>query len=122
VTPQETLKTKLIHDKLSAEPKYRNVFHGISSIVSEKGIGGMYKGYLATLMKQSSNQAVRFLVFDQTQAQLQNVIPIKVLCDLLCGGFAGFCSTMFNNPVDVIKTKMQGIDADKYKGFMDCGK
>ena len=33
VTPQETLKTKLIHDKLSPTPKYRNLFHGIYSIV-----------------------------------------------------------------------------------------
>ena len=34
VTPQETLKTRLIHDKLSAEPKFRNVFHGIYTIAS----------------------------------------------------------------------------------------
>lgn len=27
---------------------------------------------------------------------------------------------MFNNPVDVVKTKMQGQDAGKYKGFADC--
>jgi solute carrier family 25 citrate transporter 1 len=33
VTPQETIKTKLIHDKLSDTPKYRNVFHGIKTIV-----------------------------------------------------------------------------------------
>ena len=35
VTPQETLKTRLIHDKLSATPKYNNLFHGIYSIVKE---------------------------------------------------------------------------------------
>lgn len=39
---------------------------------------------------------------------------------MLSGGFAGFCSTMFNNPVDVVKTQMQGIDSAKYKGFGDC--
>ena len=33
VTPQETLKTKLIHDKLSPQPQYRNLFHGIYSII-----------------------------------------------------------------------------------------
>lgn len=33
VTPQETLKTKLIHDKLSPNPQYKNVFHGIYTIV-----------------------------------------------------------------------------------------
>ena len=38
----------------------------------------------------------------------------------MAGGFAGFCSTMANNPVDVVKTKMQGVDSGKYKGFADC--
>ena len=33
VTPQETLKTKLIHDKLSANPQYKNLFDGIRKIV-----------------------------------------------------------------------------------------
>ena len=55
VTPQETLKTKLIHDKLSPEPKYRNLFHGIYSIIQTQGLGGCYKGVVPTLMKQSSN-------------------------------------------------------------------
>ena len=45
-----------------------------------------------------------------------------MICDLFAGGFAGFCSVMANNPIDVIKTKMQGVDADKYKGFMDCSR
>jgi solute carrier family 25 citrate transporter 1 len=27
---------------------------------------------------------------------------------------------MFNNPIDVIKTKMQGVDSHKYSGFSDC--
>jgi len=55
VTPQETLKTKLIHDKLSPEPRYRNLFHGIYTIVQTQGLGGCYKGVVPTLMKQSSN-------------------------------------------------------------------
>ena len=40
----------------------------------------------------------------------------------LAGAFAGFCSTMANNPVDVIKTKMQGLKAAEYDGFVDCFK
>ena len=51
VTPQETLKTKLIHDKLSVTPQYRNVFHGIYTIVQTTGIGGIYKGVVATMLK-----------------------------------------------------------------------
>jgi len=33
VTPQETLKTKLIHDKLSADPQYKNLFSGVYKII-----------------------------------------------------------------------------------------
>lgn len=51
VTPQETLKTKLIHDKLSANPQYKNLFHGIYKIVQTQGVAGLYRGYLATLLK-----------------------------------------------------------------------
>jgi solute carrier family 25 citrate transporter 1 len=29
---------------------------------------------------------------------------------------------MFNNPVDVVKTKMQGLEAAKYGGFTGCFK
>lgn len=32
VTPQETLKTKLIHDKIAEQHKYKNLFHGIYTI------------------------------------------------------------------------------------------
>ena len=28
---------------------------------------------------------------------------------------------MFNNPIDVIKTNMQGLDAAKYGGPLGCG-
>lgn len=55
VTPQETLKTKLIHDKVSGEHKYKNLFHGIYTIASKQGVNGMYKGVLATVLKQSTN-------------------------------------------------------------------
>jgi len=120
VTPQETLKTKLIHDKISATPKYRNLFHGIYTIGSQQGPAGMYRGVLATLLKQSSNQGVRFVVFEDAKTHLGKFLQTKVLVDLLAGAFAGFCSVMANNPVDVVKTKMQGVDAAQYKGFADC--
>ncbi len=118
VTPQETLKTKLIHDKLSEHPQYKNVFHGIRTIVEKQGLGGMYKGVVPTVLKQSTNQGVRFVVFEESQKRLNTFIKYKILCDLLAGGFAGFCSVMFNNPIDVIKTNLQGLDAAKYGGFV----
>jgi len=28
----------------------------------------------------------------------------KIAVDIIAGGFAGFCSVMANNPIDVVKT------------------
>jgi solute carrier family 25 citrate transporter 1 len=55
VTPAETLKVKLIHDRLSETPKYHGLFHGISSIVKTEGFSGIYKGLVPTILKQGSN-------------------------------------------------------------------
>jgi solute carrier family 25 (mitochondrial citrate transporter), member 1 len=111
VTPQETLKTKLIHDRLSPTPQYKNIFSGIYTIASQTGVRGLYQGVVPTIMKQSSNQAVRFVVFADTKKYLATYMTNKVAVDFIAGGFAGFCSVMANNPVDVIKTKMQQKDA-----------
>lgn len=122
VTPQETIKTQLVHDKLQPEPKYRNIFHGVSEIVKANGIMGIYRGYSATLIKQSTNQGVRFLVYTEAAEALRDYISVRTLRDLVAGGVAGAASVFANNPIDVIKTRLQGVDAHKYAGFVDCGK
>ena len=120
VTPMETLKVKLIHDKLSDKPKYNNLFHGIYKIGQQYGFAGIYSGVVPTIIKQSSNQAVRFVVFEDAQKVMNKVIPFPMLADLFAGAFAGAVSVIANNPVDVVKTKLQGLDAHKYKGVNDC--
>ena len=119
VTPMETIKTKLIHDRISGSNKYRGLFHGISEIVREKGLGGIYKGLIPTVLRQGSNQMIRFFVYDDTKKFFMPYMP-HTLAMFLAGGVAGAASVMGNNPIDVIKTNMQSLDAQKFKGPMDC--
>jgi solute carrier family 25 citrate transporter 1 len=123
VTPMETLKVKLIHDRFQEKPRYKTFFHGISTIYREEGFKGMYKGPLATVARQSSNAGIRFLVYDETKSLMDkhfSFLP-KAAILMLSGGVAGAVNVFANGPIDVVKTNMQGLDAKKYKNSFDCG-
>jgi len=123
VTPMETIKVKLIHDQLSPSPKYRGFFHGVYSIAKVQGLSGCYKGLIPTIVKQGSNQMIRFAVFYELKKRMLGDDPTKkfsVLQSMFAGGVAGAASVFGNTPVDVVKTRMQGLESDKYKGVLDC--
>lgn len=125
VTPMETLKVKFIADQRSENPKYKGFSHGVKSIIATDGIMGCYRGLTATMMKQGSNQAIRFYVMETLKDKYRGGDPSvhvpKLLVGLM-GGFAGACSVVGNTPLDVVKTRMQGLEAKKYKNTFDCAK
>jgi len=123
VTPMETIKVKLIHDQLSPTPKYRGFFHGVYSIAKQQGLSGCYKGLVPTILKQGTNQMIRFGVFYDLKRRIVGDDPSKKLTivqSLVVGGIAGAASVFGNTPIDVVKTRMQGLESHKYKGVIDC--
>ncbi|XP_064833726.1 tricarboxylate transport protein B, mitochondrial-like isoform X1 [Oncorhynchus masou masou] len=123
VCPMETVKVKFIHDQSSANPKYRGFFHGVGEIIRTEGLRGTYQGLTATVLKQGSNQAIRFYVMTSLRNWYKGDDPNKAINPLVTGAFgafAGAVSVFGNTPLDVIKTRMQGLEAHKYKSTMDC--
>lgn len=122
-TPMETIKVKFIHDHRLPHPRYRGFLHELGTIVSEQGLGGIYKGLAATVIKQGSNQAIRFFIIEMLKDAYRRGDPDKVVPKPLTGFFgacAGAASVFGNNPIDVIKTRMQGLEAKLYKNTWDC--
>lgn len=125
VIPQESVKVKFINDRISDHPKYKGLFHGIREIVRERGLRGMYQGVTPTILKQSSNQAIRFFVFESLKDWYcghdpnQRASMNKALLPVF-GGIAGAVSVFGNTPLDVVKTRMQGLDSHRYKSTADC--
>lgn len=123
VTPMETIKVKFINDQRSAEPKFKGFFHGVRHIIAEQGIGGVYKGVVATILKQGSNQAIRFYVMETLKDKYRGGDPKVQVPKYVVGAFgavAGAASVFGNTPIDVVKTRMQGLEAHKYKNTWHC--
>jgi len=123
VCPMETVKVKFIHDQNQANPKYKGFVHGVREIVKQEGIRGTYQGLTATILKQGSNQAIRFFVFNNLKSSFQggdNTKEIGIARTFLCGGIAGAASVFGNTPLDVVKTRMQGLDRHLYRNTLHC--
>jgi len=121
VTPMEMVKTRLINDQNSAQPRYKGLAHCVTTVAREEGIGALYKGLAPTIVKQGSNQAVRFFVFNQIKDYATaNNYSFGPAQSALAGAIAGAASVAANNPIDVVKTRMQGLEASQYKNSLDC--
>lgn len=117
-TPQETIKVRLINDAFRTDgpPKYNSFFHGVKTIVAENGFMGIYKGLIPTMIKVSTAQATRFGVFNFIPAENRNT-PLKAAAS---GAFAGGVSVLAFQGIDVVKSRMQGLDAHKYRSTGHC--
>lgn len=125
VTPAETVKTKMIHDQNSANPKYRGLVHGVSTMVKEEGLKGIYKGVTPTMLKQGCNQACRFTIYELAKNLISGgdaKYKMKSYESMLAGGVAGAISVYATMPFDVIKTRMQGLEASQYGNSLECFK
>ncbi|XP_066551203.1 tricarboxylate transport protein, mitochondrial [Amia ocellicauda] len=123
VCPMETIKVKFIHDQCSSSPRYRGFFHGVREIVREQGLRGTYQGVTATVLKQGSNQAIRFYVMTSLRNWYKGDDSHREMHPLVTavfGATAGAASVFGNTPLDVIKTRMQGLEAHRYRSTADC--
>ena len=63
-----------------------------------------------TILKQGSNQAIRFFVMESLKQWYRGGDPNKKIPTLVVGcfgAFAGACSVYGNTPIDVVKTRLQ---------------
>lgn len=117
-TPQETLKIKLIDDQFkSKQPRYRNTIHGIRMIMAQEGLRATYQGAAPTIFKVATAQATRFGIFEVVPSEFRNRSPLHVAGS---GAFAGGVSVLLFQWVDTVKSRMQGLDAARYRSSIDC--
>ncbi|KAF7374978.1 Mitochondrial tricarboxylate transporter [Mycena sanguinolenta] len=125
VTPSETIKTKLIDDAKRPNPQYRGLIHGTASIVRQEGLQGIYRGLFPVMMRQGANSAVRFTTYStlkqfvQGAARPGQTLPAPITFGI--GAIAGLVTVYTTMPLDVIKTRMQSLEARaQYRNSFHC--
>ncbi|KAF9007041.1 mitochondrial tricarboxylate transporter [Cyathus striatus] len=126
VTPSETIKTKLIDDAKRPNPQYRGLVHGTVSIVKQEGLAGIYRGLFPVMMRQGANSAVRFTTYATLKQFVQGTTrpgqPLPSAITFGIGGIAGLVTVYTTMPLDVIKTRMQSLEARaQYRNSFHCG-
>ncbi|KAG9246178.1 mitochondrial carrier domain-containing protein [Calycina marina] len=125
VTPFESIKTTLIDDRKSANPRMRGFLHAVPIIARERGLHGFFQGFVPTTARQASNSAVRFgsYTFLRQLAQSYTAPGEKLgaFSTFGLGGIAGLITVYTTQPIDTVKTRMQSIEAKKlYKNTFAC--
>lgn len=125
VTPSETIKTKLIGDAKRPQPRYHGLLHGTASIVREEGLLGIYRGLFPVMMRQGANSAIRFTTYTTLKQSVQSrtragqTLPGSVTFAI--GAIAGLVTVYTTMPLDVIKTRMQSLQARaQYRNSFHC--
>jgi hypothetical protein len=128
VTPCERLKTlrqaQIGMDK--GARKHGSWMQSGASILKEEGVRGLFRGLGPTVMRNSSTVGVRFVLYDQavTALRAQNGGNKQGWHALVSGAGVGALTTIINNPIDVIKSRLQvgggGTGARMYSGTWDC--
>jgi solute carrier family 25 citrate transporter 1 len=137
VTPAEVCKIRmqsqyhsLIDPAQMQHRKYTNVLQTAYTIIREEGISALYKGIVPTMLRQGSNQAVNFTAYNaikQTVLDHQQTTELFHWQSLVIGGLSGGMGPLVNNPLDVVKTRLQKQvvvpgKAHKYTGLIQsCG-
>ena len=115
VTPQETLKTKLINLNMG-------LADGVPHLLRTEGPAGLYAGWFSTCLKQGGNQGSRFFYMAQWRLFMAGDAEAKLPRHVtFAGGLgAGLFSVLCTSPFDVVKTRMQSTGADAYASTADC--
>jgi solute carrier family 25 (mitochondrial citrate transporter), member 1 len=117
VTPAEVCKIRMqsqFHSMMDPAQmqhrKYTNVIQTAFVITREEGLGALYKGVIPTMLRQGCNQAANFTAYSIIKQKLMDYQGTDSLASwqsLLIGGFSGGLGPIANNPLDVVKTRLQ---------------
>ena len=90
--------------------EHRGFVRALTNIIKTHGVSNLFVGVVPTAIRQGSSLGIRFLLFStlkQSFETLDKNHPNAVWHTPIAAGSCGVISVMANNPIDVIKTRIQ---------------
>ncbi|KIN00852.1 hypothetical protein OIDMADRAFT_123398 [Oidiodendron maius Zn] len=125
VTPFESIKTILIDDRKSANPRMRGFLHAVPIIARERGLRGFFAGFVPTTARQAANSATRFSSYaflrQLAQSYAEPGEKLGAISTFGIGAVAGLITVYVTQPIDTVKTRMQSMEArELYRNSIAC--
>jgi solute carrier family 25 S-adenosylmethionine transporter 26 len=122
LVPKEVVKSRL----QAGAPG--STLHVFTAALRERGVRGLYAGYMSTLLRNAPSNVISFSTFEalkHAQLRVQNAgddCALSPAASLATGAIAGALAATFTHPLDLVKTRLmtQGVrgasGADLYRG------
>ena len=121
MAPGERIKCLLQIDGEGANPRFKGPMDVIKTVTKEEGAMSLFRGSLATVLRDGSGSMAYFGVYEFIKRSLSSdgagLSPAAVLTG---GGFAGMCNWLIAMPFDTLKSRIQTAPPGTYSGMVDC--
>jgi len=119
--PLNLIKTRYESDFYN----YKSMFGAFKSIVKDDGFKGLYRGLVATLIRDVGYSGVYFVLYKKIKMSLNDSSQTKNKTSAAyfatCAMGASVFSCLITQPPDVIRSYIQ-LKPDEYKNFYDTAK
>uniref|UniRef100_A0A1B6GQQ0 Mitochondrial carnitine/acylcarnitine carrier protein n=1 Tax=Cuerna arida TaxID=1464854 RepID=A0A1B6GQQ0_9HEMI len=119
MAPGERIKCLLQVQQDSTGPKkYSGPRDVVRKLYKEGGIRSIYKGTVATLLRDVPASGMYFMTYEWIQELLKpdGATEVSMLSTIFAGGMAGVCNWLIGMPADVLKSRLQTAPEGTYPG------
>ena len=130
LVPSDLIKVKMQIEGMKSTKTYKSTLHCLYSVIQNEGVGGLFKGFTITALRETPSFAVYFSVYKNSLSWLKNTFeknnnddniikgdvlnyslmpnsPHPTASIMISGGLAGAISWTAVYPFDVVKTYIQ---------------
>lgn len=104
--------------------QYKGVFDVLRHLYKEGGIRSVFRGSVATVIRDGPGSAAYFAAYEVTKKWLTpaDSKDLSLSAVIFAGGTAGVAMWTIAIPPDVIKSRIQSAATGTYSGFLDCAR